>query len=272
MSQLQAILNYQEIDTKLYKLERDLAGCEERKEYVKYKKFLETAPEKLDALEVKATALKTEAAELSKKYLQVEGTLKDFENLDELVTGGADIAFYKKKAQSIVEQLKKLKADLAALTNNIKTTDAEYQKLKKQVLAAQKQYAEAAEKYNAVKASREAERKEIDAKLSEIEKNIPALANASRLFDKGYDNEKIANIALEGVEFDIFDELEVEYKCTCSRERVSDALHSLGKKELYKMLDEQLAEGKDESLEVLCKFCDKKEVFTKKDIDKLFEE
>lgn len=174
MSQLQAILNYQEIDTKLYKLERDLAGCEERKEYVKYKKFLETAPEKLDALEVKATALKTEAAELSKKYLQVEGTLKDFENLDELVTGGADIAFYKKKAQSIVEQLKKLKADLATLTNNIKTTDAEYQKLKKQVLAAQKQYAEAAEKYKAVKASREAERKEIDAKLSEIEKNIPA--------------------------------------------------------------------------------------------------
>ena len=174
MSQLQAILNYQEIDTKLYKLERELAGCEERKEYIKYKKFLETAPEKLDALEVKATALKTEAAELSKKYLQVEGTLKDFENLDELVTGGADIAFYKKKAQSIVEQLKKLKADLATLTNNIKTTDAEYQKLKKQVLAAQKQYAEAAEKYKAVKASREAERKAIDAKLSEIEKNIPA--------------------------------------------------------------------------------------------------
>ena len=42
------------------------------------------------------------------------------------------------------------------------------------MLAAQKQYAEAAEKYKAVKASREAERKEIDAKLSEIEKNIPA--------------------------------------------------------------------------------------------------
>ena len=108
--------------------------------------------------------------------------------------------------------------------------------------------------------------------IAAIEKNIPALANVSKLFDKGYDNEKIANIALEGIEFDIFDELEVEYKCTCSRERVGDALHSLGKKELYKMLEEQVAEGKDESLEVLCKFCDKKEVFTKKDIDKLFEE
>ena len=93
----------------------------------------------------------------------------------------------------------------------------------------------------------------------------------SRLFEKGYDNEKIANIALEGIEFDVFDELEVEYRCTCSRERVSVALHSLGKDELYKMLSEQVAEGKDESLEVLCKFCDKKEVFNKKDIDNLFE-
>jgi len=107
--------------------------------------------------------------------------------------------------------------------------------------------------------------------IAAIEKNIPALANVSKLFERGYDNEKIANIALEGIEFDIFDELEVEYRCTCSRERVSDALHSLGKKELYKMLEEQVAEGKDESLEVLCKFCDKKEIFTKKDIDKLFE-
>ena len=173
MSQLQAILNYQDVDTKLYKLERELAGCEERKEYVKVKKFLETAPEKLDSLEVKATALKTEAVELSKKYLQAEETLKDFEHLDELVTGGADIAFYKKKAQSIVEQLKKIKADLATLTANIKTTDAEFQKLKKQVIAAQKQYTEVAEKYKAVKGSHEAECKAIEAELAKIAKEVP---------------------------------------------------------------------------------------------------
>ena len=107
--------------------------------------------------------------------------------------------------------------------------------------------------------------------ISAIEKNIPALANVSKLFERGYDNEKIANIALEGIEFDVFDELDVEYRCTCSRERVSAALASLGKDELYKMLSEQLAEGKDESLEVLCKFCDKKEIFNKEDIDALFE-
>ena len=174
MTQLQAILNYQETDKRLYKLERELSASEERKEYVKYKKVLETAPEKLDSLEVKATALKSEVAELVKKYERTEETLGDFEHLDELITGGADISFYKKKAQSIAEQLKKLKADINALTANIKATDAEYQKLKKQVISAQKQYAEVSEKYKAVKSARENERKEIETELAAAAKAVPA--------------------------------------------------------------------------------------------------
>lgn len=174
MAQLQAILNYQEVDTKLYKLERELAGCDERKEYVKVKKFLESAPEKLDALEVKANSLKAEAANLAKQYERTEETLKEFDHLDELVTSGADIAFYKKNAQSIVDQLKKIKADINALVANIKALDAEYQKLKKQVISAQKQYGEVSEKYKAVKASKEGERLAIEKELSEIAKDIPA--------------------------------------------------------------------------------------------------
>lgn len=174
MMQLQAILNYQEVDAKLYKLERELAASEERKEYVKYKKFLETAPEKLDALEVKAQSLKAEAEELDKKYTQLEETLKDFEHLDELVTEGADIAFYQKKAQTKIEQLKKFKADINALTASIKETDTEYQKLKKQVIAAQKQYADVSEKYKALKTARDPEKKALETELSAIAANIPA--------------------------------------------------------------------------------------------------
>lgn len=174
MAQLQAILNYQEIDKKLYKLERELAGCDERKEYVKVKKFLETAPEKLDALEVKAKSLRAEADELTKKYERTEETLKEFEHLDELVEGGADIAFYKKKAQSIVDALKKLKADLTALINSIKATDAEFQKMKKQVLSVEKMAPEVAQKYKAVKASKDGERKEIEAELTKLAKDVPA--------------------------------------------------------------------------------------------------
>ena len=174
MSYLQAILKYQSIDGKLAKLENELAESEERKKYAKLRKFLKTAPEKLDSLETKAVSLKAEAAALTKKYEQVETQLGDFENLDELISGGADIAFYKKKAQSVAEQLRKLKADLNALAASIKATDAEYQDLKKKVIAAQKQYDAAKKSYETLEATRADERDAIKKELAAAEKELPA--------------------------------------------------------------------------------------------------
>ena len=104
----------------------------------------------------------------------MEETLQYFDNVDELVTDGADISFYQKKAQTKVDQLKKFKADLAALVNAIKETDAEYKKLKKQVLAAQTQYKEAAEKYKAAKAEADVEMKPITQELAALAKDVPA--------------------------------------------------------------------------------------------------
>ncbi len=174
MAQLQAILNYQEVDAKLYKMERELAGSEERKEYVKVKKFLETAPEKLDALEAKAQALKAEAEGLEKQYAKLEETLKDFENLDDLVAEGADVSFYKKKAQSVVEKLKKVRADLTALIASIKATDEEYKKLKKQVLSVEKKAPEIIKVYKELKAKKDEEKKPLEAELSVLAKEISA--------------------------------------------------------------------------------------------------
>ena len=105
-----------------------------------------------------------------------------------------------------------------------------------------------------------------------IEANVSKLANVSRMFDKGMSNLEIANIALEGVPYDVFDELEVESKCDCSRERVQRALITLGEKDLRAMLDEQEAEGKARELEVNCRFCTRKEIFTEADIEKMIKE
>ncbi len=102
-----------------------------------------------------------------------------------------------------------------------------------------------------------------------IEKNIPKLANISKLFERGLDNKAIADIALEGIEYDVFDELCVDYRCNCSRERVEKALITLGSKDLYEMLEEQKKEGKADELEVSCRFCGRKEIFTRADIDNM---
>ena len=164
---LKAILNYQEIDRKLYQLERELSGSPERKKYVKLKKYMEAASEKLDGLDVKAEALKREAEALAEKYSVTEAALVEFEHMEELVEeGGADIAFYKKKAMMHLDRMKKLKADIAALEENIKATDKEYKELKADVIAKQAEYKTAKEEYNALKESKEGAKNAIEAELS----------------------------------------------------------------------------------------------------------
>ncbi len=172
MTQLQAILNYQTIDGKLYELEKVLSESEERKAYAKLQKFLKSAPEKLDSLEVKAQALRAEAEALGARYTQVEATLSEFDNLEEMIGGGADISFYKKEAQKIFEQLRKLRAEINALMDTIKETDEEFKKLKKQVISAQKQYEDASNKYKELKESKASERAEIEKELTAIGKEI----------------------------------------------------------------------------------------------------
>ena len=103
-----------------------------------------------------------------------------------------------------------------------------------------------------------------------LECNARELTNVSRLFEAGLDNKAIADIALRDIPYDVFDELEVEYRCTCSRERVSRALITLGKDELLKMLEEQKAENGADRLTVNCRFCDKKQYFNRQDIEGMF--
>ena len=102
--------------------------------------------------------------------------------------------------------------------------------------------------------------------IDKIEANTMYLTNVSALFEKGLSNEEIAAIALQGIEYDLFDEIDVEYKCTCSEERMKNALRAMGERDITKLFDEQEAEGKSRELEVCCRFCDSKFVFTPSDL------
>lgn len=106
--------------------------------------------------------------------------------------------------------------------------------------------------------------------VAQLEKNASSLGNVSALFERGLSNKEIADIALDGIDYDVFDELEVGYRCTCSRERIEGALISVGQKEIDRMLAEQAAEGKPEELEVDCRFCGTKYRFTKAELTALF--
>lgn len=99
-----------------------------------------------------------------------------------------------------------------------------------------------------------------------LERNAADLVNISRYFEKGYTNEQILDIALRDIPYDIFDTLEVEYKCDCSADRMKQKIKSLGRTEIVKMLDEQEAEGKARELTAVCRFCNGEYTFTEREL------
>jgi len=99
-----------------------------------------------------------------------------------------------------------------------------------------------------------------------IERNAADLVNVSRLFERGLSNKEIADIAMRDIPYDIFDTLEVGYKCDCARDRMKKKIQSLGEKEIRTMLDEQEAEGKARSLTAICRFCNTEYTYTEKEL------
>jgi len=101
--------------------------------------------------------------------------------------------------------------------------------------------------------------------VDKIEANVPKIANVSSLLDSGKSLEEIAGLAFEGIAFDPFDEIDVDYVCTCSRERMKRGIRSLGQKKIAELFDEEERENGKRVLTAECRFCDKKYRFTEKD-------
>jgi len=172
MSQITQLLKYQQKDAELLAIEQEVANSEERKKFVQTKNFIKKASEKLDQLEGKSQELLALMERLNKKYAEITDVLKDFEHLDELVDGGADISFYQRNASQIAENIKSLKAEIANLSSIAKETADEYQALKKKVISAQKQYPVAQEAYQEYNNSKKAAANAISAELAEIAKGL----------------------------------------------------------------------------------------------------
>jgi molecular chaperone Hsp33 len=105
-----------------------------------------------------------------------------------------------------------------------------------------------------------------DATVDLIERNAASLNNISKYFEMGLTNEQILDIAMKDIPYDVFDNLEVEYKCDCSEDRMKKKILSLGKGEVKNLLDEQEAEGKPRELTAICRFCNSEYTYTEKDL------
>ena len=102
-----------------------------------------------------------------------------------------------------------------------------------------------------------------DETIDKVEAGIKRAGAVTAMLEAGLTPEDILGQVCGDLGVVFMETTEIEYKCYCSRERVTAALISLGKKELTEIAEE----GK--SFPVECQFCDEKYAFTPEDIRQL---
>ena len=104
-----------------------------------------------------------------------------------------------------------------------------------------------------------------DKVIDQLEEAVRRLGPVSELLGEGVDAEGLLNRLLDGMEPQLLERSAVTYKCYCSRDRVSQAVISLGKAELKDMIE------KEGSADLTCQFCDQVYHFSKEELEELLE-
>ena len=105
-----------------------------------------------------------------------------------------------------------------------------------------------------------------DEVIDVLEAGIQRAGAVTAMLEQGMTPEDILGAVCGDLGVLFMETTEVSYKCYCSRERVTDALISLGRKELTEIMEE----GKPFPVE--CQFCDEQYVFTPEQLGDLLKE
>lgn len=99
-----------------------------------------------------------------------------------------------------------------------------------------------------------------------LEANIKKLESVTTMMAKGMAPLDMCKSALEGFELEVLDEMPVHYYCTCSRQRVEQSFASIPDDQLRGMIN---STG---NVEAVCHYCNKKYLFTAKEIEDFIKE
>lgn len=105
-----------------------------------------------------------------------------------------------------------------------------------------------------------------DAVIDQVEANVANLSSMTAMLDSGMSVEEIVAKALDGMEFDVLDTYEPDYRCNCSREKIERAFLTMKPEDVRSLPDE------NGMTEVTCSFCDKVYHFTREDLERLLEQ
>lgn len=101
--------------------------------------------------------------------------------------------------------------------------------------------------------------------VTAVEQGVAAAGPVTALLQEGVSALEILTRVLKDFELEVLAEEPVEYRCYCSRDRVTRALISLGREEMASFLEEQ------GQADLTCQFCDKVYHFTRQELEEILQ-
>jgi len=104
-----------------------------------------------------------------------------------------------------------------------------------------------------------------EASIAALENQLGKIKEFSKIAATSSSMEELVSRLLGDLDYRILEKRKVQFKCTCSKEKLSETLISLGKEEFAELL-------KDKQAELVCHFCNERYVFQEEELRKLYEE
>jgi molecular chaperone Hsp33 len=101
--------------------------------------------------------------------------------------------------------------------------------------------------------------------IASIEERLAEIPTISNMVRAGMTPEEILEAVLGKESVKFLDTMPVQFQCQCSRERISNAIRSLGTEEIQDMIDT------DGQAEAQCHFCNENYHFSKENLEELME-
>ena len=102
--------------------------------------------------------------------------------------------------------------------------------------------------------------------IDKIEAGVHRVGSVSHALEGGLDGEGLLRAVLSDFDLEILEKHPVEYRCYCSRDRVTRALISMGREELSSLIQDQ------GQADLTCQFCDKIYHYSKEQLEELLAE
>ena len=99
--------------------------------------------------------------------------------------------------------------------------------------------------------------------ITKIEAGVQRVGSVSHALEGGLDGAGLLRAVLSDFDLEILETHPVEYRCYCSRDRVTRALISMGREELSSLIQEQ------GQAELTCQFCDQIYRYSKEELEEI---